>query len=133
MTNSIGQFEFLALHGNVEPLKEQTVVLSRPGVTGVAVWKTGTRGVRFTLRSVVDAESFEAARQLFADYKGSIGQDPVELVWSDLSLAGEGFQVIVLDVRPANIRGILGGVGGLNSPSLGWCECDWDLVAVTNE
>ena len=133
MTNSIGEFQFLALHGDPEPLKEQTVVLARPGVTGVAVWKTGVRGVRFTLRSVVDAESFEAARQLFADYKGSIGQDPVSLIWSDLALDGEGFQVIVLDVRPASIRGILGGVGGLNPPSLGWCECDWDLVAVTNE
>ena len=132
MTNSIGDFQFLALHGDPEPLKEQTTLLSRPGVDGVAVWKTGVRGVRFTLRSVVDAESFAAARQLFADYRDSIGQDPVDLVWSDLSLAGEGFQVIVLDVRPAGIRAILGGVGGLNPPSTGWVEADWDLVAVEN-
>jgi len=130
MTNSIGQFEFLALHGNPEPLKEQTVLESRPGVEGVAVWKTSPRGVRFTLRSAVDAESLLAARWLYSQYKELIGADPVELVWSDLAMAGEQFEVIVLDCRPVQIKAIIGGVGGLYPPSTGWCECDWDLVAV---
>lgn len=133
MTSSIGQFEFLTLHGNPEPLKEQTVLASRPGVAGVAVWTVSPRGVRFTLHSIVDAANLLAARQLFVQYKTLIGADPVELTWYDQAMADEPeqFKVIVLDVRPTQIKAIIGGVGGLNSPSAGWCECDWDLVAVS--
>jgi hypothetical protein len=133
MTNSIGEFTFLTLNGNPEPPKEECLVLSRPGVDGVAVWKTGQRGGKFTLRSAVDAADLTAARAQYAQYVASIGGDPVAVVWCDLALQtieGEAFDVIVLDVRPVSIRKILGGVGGLHTPSLGWCECDWDLVAV---
>ena len=133
MTYSIGEFDFLALHGNPEPLKEQCVLAGRPGVEGVAVWKTSPRGVRFTLRSAVDAESLTAARWLFGQYKTLIGGDPVELVWAGLAMTGESFQVVVLDCRPAEIKSIIGGVGGLYPPSIAWCECDWDLVAVATE
>jgi hypothetical protein len=131
MTNSIGTFTFLKLDGNPEPLKEECIVLSRPGVEGVAVWKTGRRGVKLTLRSSVDAADLDAARALVPAYQALIGADAVELVWCDIELADvESFQVIVLDVRPVEVKAIIGGVGGLNSPSGGWCVCDWDVVAV---
>jgi hypothetical protein len=130
MTHSIGAFTFVTLAGDPSPLKQQTLVLARPGVDGVAVWLLGTRGEKFTLRSAVDAGSFSDARGLFTQYKALIGGDPVKLVWNGLKMEDETFAVIVLDVRPVSIRRILGGVGGLNAPSQGWCECDWDLVAV---
>jgi hypothetical protein len=130
MSASIGQFEFLSLAGQVEPPKEECLLLSRPGVEGVAVWRVGKRGIKFTLRSTVDAESHAHARQLFAAYAATIGGEPVELVWDGLEMTDEGFKVIVLDVRPVEIKAIIGGVGGLNYPSEGWCVCDWDLVAV---
>jgi len=130
MANSIGSFEFLTLSGNHEPLKQECVVMSRPGVNGVAVWLTGGRGAKLTLRSAVDAADLEAARDLYVAYTGLIGADPVALVWCNLYAADENFNVIVLDVRPVSIKAIMGGVGGLNPPSLGWCECDWDVIAV---
>lgn len=130
MTYSLDQFDFLALHGNPDPLKEEVLVLSRPGVDGVAVWKIGKRGQKFTLRSVCDARDIAHARDLFCQYKALIGADPVSLTWADLPLANESAKVVVLDVRAATLKTILGGVGGLNPPSTGWVECDWDLVAV---
>jgi len=130
--NRIGDFQFLALHGAPVGLSEQLLVLSRPSVDGVAIWKLGRRGRPFSLRSVVDATSFEAARAMHDRYLGLKGADPVDLVWSDIELTTEKIMVAVLDVRPVpgRTRSMLTLVGGLNPPSLGWVECDWDLIAV---
>lgn len=130
MTCSIGTFTFLALDGHPVPPRDECVVLTRPGVEGAAVWRSGARGTRFTLRSFVDAKDLEAARGLYAGYLAAIGGDPLELTWYDLKSTDEGYKVVVLDCRPAEIKAIIGGVGGLNPPSEGWCECDWDLIAV---
>jgi len=133
MRYKIGNFEFLDLQGNPDSLKEQIEVTIRPGVDGIAVWKTGVRGKPFTLRSVVDALDVFHARQLFKAYADLVGADPVQLIWADMAAADDNVLIVVLDVRPISIRQIAGGVGGLNPPSCGWCECDWDLILITKE
>ena len=130
MEYSIGKFEFLALYGRPDVLRQQIEIAVRPGVDGVAIWKTGRRGKPFTLRSAVDANSIGHAQQLFYQYAQLIGADPVPLVFADMASVNDDVLVAVLDVRPITIRAIAGGVGGLNGPSYGWCECDWDLVPV---
>ncbi|HEY4760950.1 MAG TPA: hypothetical protein VIH42_10260 [Thermoguttaceae bacterium] len=131
MLYKIGNFRFLALQGNPDVFKEQLEVIMRPGVDGLAIWQTGSRGRPFTLRSVVDAVDIFHARNLFYEYAQLIGADPVIMIWSDMSTLNDDCKVAVLDVRAAVIRSILGGVGGLNPPSHGWCECDWDLVLLS--
>ena len=130
--NSIGDFEFLLLEGNPEPLKQQLEVLSRAGVDGVQVTRTGTRGAKFTVQSRTDAADRTAARALFASYCELIGKDPVPMTWWQIAMGGESFQVAVLDVRPVKIARVLTASGGLNNGSLGWCVCDWDLIAIGN-
>jgi len=129
--NRIGQFLFLVLLGQPEVHDKQTVSLvSRPGVDGVGLWLRGSRGRQFTMRSKVDAVNLAAARALYAQYHGLVGEDPVEMVWAGCSSTAEGYKVAVIDVRPVGVRGILGGVGGLHPPSRGWAEYEWDLVAI---
>jgi len=135
MTDRIGQCEFIALHGNPEGPRRLTELLSRPGVDGVAVWELGVRGTRFTLRSGVDLPSVQWAEYVMERYHELIGADPVQLVHGRIDYAPCGWQVAVLDVRRVRAVALLKSVGGLaqNAPSLGWLECDWDLVAVPVE
>ncbi len=135
MTDAIGQFEFLYLAGNVEPIKEQLLVLARPGVDGLAFWKQGIRGQPFALRSGIDCPSHTIAEQLMAYYVQLIGDDPVELVMAGVNYSELGAVFKVLDVRKAALRGIAFDVGGMNSPQSGsvpkaLLECDWLLTCV---
>lgn len=123
--NLIGPHAFISLGQCPDTTGEQPLVLSRPGVDGVAIWKTGERGRRFELRSAVDAASMAMARNLFDAYKRSVGGDPVPLVWAGLMVP---YLVVVLDVQPIRITANLLGVGGLSPPSYGWCECNWTLI-----
>lgn len=129
-TNSIGEFGFLSLIGHPPGIQQELELLQRPGVNGVGLWKTGFRGRPFRLRSLVDAQSKEDAREYYTLYCELIGADPVQLIYSDHDSEDEGYRVAVLSVTPLDIRALANSAGGLNSPSLGWIECDWDLVSV---
>lgn len=136
-TNRIGEFDFVTLHGSPERLREQILVMARPGVEGVALWKTNQRGIDFTLRSFVDVESFAEADALFEDYLDSIGEDPVGLEWSGVEQAARGFNVCVLEVNRVRQSEVLIDTGGLLASSPGggkaFLECDWKLIAIKNE
>lgn len=128
--DSIGQYEFLALHGNPEGPREMLEVLSRAGVDGLAFWRTGVRGRPFTLRSSVDLVSLAEAHYCFSLYQQLVGENIVPLVWGGIAFTGYGWQVKVLDVRLVSARAVIGVVGGMSPPSYGWLVADWELVAV---
>ena len=129
-TNYIGDFSFIALLGNREPPRQQLEIEARPSVDGLTIIRTGSRGTPFRLRSQVDAVSYNAAWTTFRQYLNLTNSDPVVLTQGGIVSTSEGFKVQVLDVRPVRIGPIKTSSGGLNAPSLGWVECDWDLVAV---
>lgn len=129
-TNSIGDFTFIALLGGREPPREQLEIEARPSVDGLTIIRTGSRGTPFRLRSQVDAASYNGAWTTFRQYLALIKSDPVVLTQGGIVSTAEGFKVQVLNVHPVKIGPIKSASGGLNTPSLGWLECDWDLVAV---
>ena len=127
----IGPFEFITLDGQPPAPQGSVAVVSKPGIDGILALYTGFRGQQFTLRSKVDAADKAAARQLYQSYRTLIGQGPQLLEWSGIEMfAAETFRVLVLDVKPVDIRTLAAASGGLNSPSLGWVECDWLLIGV---
>lgn len=128
-TYQIGDHEFLSL-SFPSPVKERPLAMDRPGVTGSAIWLTGERGKPFTVRSTCDAYHLNHAIELFLEYRTLIGQDPVDLIWNDYHVTDENTKVAVLDVRrvPDRIFRMAGATQGLNPPSLGWIEADWELL-----
>lgn len=127
---SIGPFAFISLDGVPPPVCQQPEVVAHPGVDSLSVWRTGKRGRPFTVRSRVDCASKAAAFALRKQYTEQIATGPHLMTWSDQLLVSEQAQVIVLDVRPGQVQELLGSSGGLNPPSLGWLECEWDLILV---
>ena len=127
--NQIERFTFISLEGDPLAISQETVVKSRPGVDNVAIWRTGSRGREFTLRSAVDGFSMVYARNLYYLYRGIIGT-AVDAIWNGMALTNADTKLIVLDVKPARGRcfAMLGGVGGESPPSMGWIECDWKLI-----
>lgn len=134
MVYSIGQFAFISLTGEVEPLKEEIEIVRRPGVDGVGLWKTGSRGRPHTLVSGVDVADVWTARYLYSLYRTLIGANPVPMVWQGWSSQQDSFNVVVLDVRIQRdgIFALLNSTPGLNAnPAYAWLNCEWDLVAIT--
>ncbi len=130
----IGQFEFLDLVGNPEQVKRQIVALARAGVDGHTLIDEGSRGTPFPLISRVDQQHLEHGRATYRSYCELIGSEPVELVWQDLDMTLESFQVAVLNVVQRNLHALAwGSAGGLHPPSLAWLECEWTLLAVATE
>jgi hypothetical protein len=128
--NSIGSEQFLEIVGMPDLAKMRLDLVERPGVDGTGIWETGTRGKPFTLLTRVDAEDLRAAIETFARYCKFPEQDSVDLMVQDVSFLTYGFTFQVLDVRPREICELANSSGGLNPPSLAWCECEWDLVAI---
>lgn len=129
--NMIGSFFFVALRGYPDVPKPQLEVETRPAVNGAQVTFLGYHPQRFTLRSQVDAPTFFAARQLFIAYQSLIGAAPVLCIWSGYDLSAEGLLHLVLDVRCVQCKTIPLAIGGINPPSQGYLECDWDLLPLT--
>jgi len=127
MSNAIGEFEFLSLHGQpLRPDDEQVLVCSRPGVDGVVLWLKGQRGRPFRLRAAVDCISFSQAVWLYGELLKLKDHDPVSLVWGGITMP---YQVSVIEVEPVERGSLLASVGGINPPSYGWAEYDFTLVS----
>ena len=133
--NSIGQFEFISLAGNpVPPSEQMDGPIWRKGVDGNAVWKTGKRGDKFTLRSKVDMVDLDEARKKFHEYTALQDDDPVVLVKNDYDYnAHEDWKVKVLEVRETVCEARGTSTGGLNPPSGAFLAAEWDLVAIENQ
>lgn len=130
LENKIGPFQFLGIRGPLAPLKEILSLDERPGVNGTEITREGEKGRPFTVRTWVDQASYQDARNTFLLYLFQIGRDPVQMIRGGENSFAEGYRVIVLDVREVFIGTIVPGPGGLNAPSAGYLECDWDLLAV---
>jgi hypothetical protein len=131
--NSIGSNDFLSLAGDPAALRASVELHMRGGVDGLTIARMGKRGAKFTLQSKVDQQDLQTARAtFFSNYLVLIGANPVKLLWRDLDMSGEGYNVAVLDVRPVRIaRQIISAGGFSGSNYLGAILiCDWDLVAV---
>lgn len=124
----IGPHTFLSIDGVPPVRQEQGQLVVRPGVPGVAFVLTGKRGVPFTVRTRVDYASKAVALAKRAEYAELAFAGKQQLIWSDHPLLTEdGAQVMVLEVRTIACGELLVSSGGLNSPSLGYLECEWDL------
>ncbi|HUX16796.1 MAG TPA: hypothetical protein VMW52_10015 [Phycisphaerae bacterium] len=130
MPDYLGSIPVLAFRGNPERLKEIAMVLMRPGVEGVAVWRSAKKGLPFQLRSESDAYNLGHATALYRNYCNQIAQDPQPIMWKGLDLSRDKIGVVVLDVKMVLCQRQILGVGGLFYPSLAWLECDWNMVAV---
>jgi len=128
--NSIGSEQFVEIVGAPDLAKMRLELVERPGVDGTGIWETGIRGKPFTLTTRVDAEDLRAAIEAFGRYCAMPESGPVDVVLQDVSYLTYGINFQVLDVRPREICELASSSGGLNPPSLGWVECEWDLVAV---
>jgi hypothetical protein len=128
--NQIGPQYFLSLDGGVETLKQDNELMVRPGVPGVGLKLTGLRGKPFKLRSRVDAATVVSAHDLKEQYNTLVGGGPYDLAQYGAIYSSIGVGFLVLDVRVVKISALAYLRGGLNPPSLGWLQCDWELVAV---
>jgi len=120
------------MDGPPDTIKNMVQVLRRPGVAGAAIWNMGQMSQPFQIRTGLDTPSFFAARSYFPLYASLIGQGPQTFVFSNYDMSTEGFLVVVQNVVPVpgQTKALLGGVGGLSPPSLGWIEVDWTLVPI---
>ena len=125
----IGPHTFLTLDGTPPMREQEGQIIVRPGVAGLAFWLTGERGQPFTLVSRVDCASKADALAKRYEYRQLVLAGKQSLIWGDHNLETEdGAKVMVLAVRPQRLGELLVSSGGLNSPSLGYLDCEWDLV-----
>lgn len=125
----IGPHLFLSIDGVPPVRQQQGQLVVRPGVNGVAFVLTGTRGVPFTVRTRVDCESKAAALAKRVEYAELAFAGKQSMIWGDHSVVTEdGAKVMVLEVRTLACGELLVSSGGLNPPSLGYLECEWDLI-----
>jgi len=126
----IGPHTFLSIDG-VPPVRQQEgQIIVRPGVNGSAFWLTGKRGEPFTVRTRVDCTTKAAAMAKRVEYAELAFAGKQSMTWGDHLVAtdGDDAKVMVLAVRPLRADEIVTSSGGLNSPSNGFLECEWDLI-----
>ena len=125
----IGNFAFIALDGQPDIPKPSVEVVARPGVNGLGFFQTGTRGEPFVLRSFTDASDFQFARFLASSYTQLIGTIQ-PMIWSGLNMAADNIFVMILNVRPIEVRAVAGGMGVTVTNPGAICICEWLMVAV---
>jgi hypothetical protein len=133
MENAIGEYEFLFLHGQIEPPRHNCLVLARAGVKGNSVWLDEKHGQSFKLRSVLDVYDLYDGRVAYNNYLELIGKDPMELIQNEQSASDEGFLVVVLDVKLIDLRAMETPCGGFDDANnRARLECEWELLSVLN-
>ncbi len=131
MAESIGDFTFVCLKGQPGVVQQEIELITRPGVDGTGLLRTGRRGQPFDLETGVDTQTLEAGRTLFNQYKALSGTDPVKMVWGAINLeTAESVLFGVLRVDLISLRPIAASVGGLNPPSGAWLQCRWNLIPI---
>jgi len=129
--NQIGAFKFLDLVGGIVLPQSMAELLERPGVDGLGLKFTGTRGRPFTLHSRVDAEDLADAHQAGRNYQQLVNNGFIySIAHQGIDYTNFGVEFAVLEVSNIRVSGRLLLMGGLFPPSLAWIEADWSLVAV---
>ena len=134
---SIDRYEFVTLvradaeSGGPLIIREQCQPISRMGVDGVAVLRTGRRSDPFQMRSGVDVINLASVSRAYALYADLIGRDAYTIVWQGIDYAtAYQSKYVVLDVTVLRSRYMPVQSGGLSSSSTAWLECLWTLQPV---
>ena len=137
---SLGDYEFVTFYRADAPaagplvIREQLLPISRLGVDGVAVLRTGQRSDPFQMISKVDCLNAARLTQQFQFYLKMIGEKAYDLVWQDVNYSSAyNTAYIVLDVAQIAARYMPVQSGGLNASSAYWLECLWTLQPVIAE
>lgn len=133
LDNSIGPHEFIALLGQRIIPRQLVMLDSRPGVVGTEITLAALKGEPFRLLSQVDAADYDTAWALHRSYLTTIGGGPQVLVQAGISsLTEANYAVQVINVWPGRILPIKNAVGFKKgaAPNEGFCECEWELIAV---
>lgn len=131
--NSIGDFDFLTLSGNVNAPAEQLVLDQRIGVAGTEVTRTGIRAVESVLTSTRDVLDLTAGRRLYREYLDLINDNPVEVVKDGEPSLDGLWKGQVLGVRLVILQAITAAVGGIEEdPPAAILVCEWTIIAIAN-
>ncbi len=130
-TNSIGSFHFLNLMGPPKFTGHQVEPIVRPGVDGTTFRRTGIRGEPLRWVTLVDTPTFEDTMTVLAAYQWLTGQAPQPVVWADVPIIGQRYQVLA--VNPLEAKATLLTTQGLNPPSLGLLRAEWFVWPIDHE
>lgn len=131
-TNFIGTYPMITMSMVPIGQKQTTDLEIRPGVDGVYVWLTGTRGEPFEVQTVTDVNSAQDAVVLMQFYEALVGT-VVPVMFANWIMPK---QYVVLNVRPIpdQCRQVLVGIGGTGGgPSYGILAASWTLVATEED
>lgn len=118
-------FGFLRVTGALTKSAQTFEEVIRPGVDGVGVWYTGSRGQPFALQTVSDFASDAAAKTVFDVYLSWKGQ-VLKLTHHEVFFS----DVLVRDVTLREVRRISAAVNGIQlaaGTSGVAMVADWDL------
>lgn len=131
--NSIGDFDFLTLRGNVNAPAEQLVLDQRIGVDGTEATRTGVRATPSVLTSTRDVLDGAAGRRLYREYLDLINDNPVEVVKDGEPSLDGLWKAQVLEVRLVILQAITAAVGGIEEdPPAAILVCEWTIIAIAN-
>jgi hypothetical protein len=103
-------FPFRNLNGTLVPTVPKTEREVRPGVNGIGLWLTGTRGEPFNITTSLDCVDLAAAYTAFTAYKTAI------LSKKDLYILSVLWGTVVLmDVKLDTIQRFNSAVGGIQN------------------
>jgi hypothetical protein len=129
--NLIDNIEMVSLTGQTKACTEQLEAISRVGVSGHIIARTGNRGDPFKLVSVRDyltTHHAQLAMRLYRTYKG---QDPVVIKWHGLDLhAYSKCKFAVLNVEPLNLQAVPIVVGGISADNKAILIAEWEVLPI---
>jgi len=103
-------FPFLSLQGPLMPTAPSFEREVRPGVNGIGIWDTGSRGQPFNLTTTLDCVSVAAAGTAYAAYLAAV------LTKKDLHYCSALWGTVVIQaVTLQSIRKLQSAVGGIQS------------------
>lgn len=132
--NKIGIHYFMSLDGNLEIPRGMLEVDQRLGVDGSEILHTRSRGVPFTLRSIVDVASYANGQFIYREYQNVhlASNNPAgPIIQSDYDTSAGGWYAKVLAIRLIKIQKAAVIVGGLNYTSGAILECEWTLIGIS--
>ena len=120
----IGPYTFISMSRCPSSPNQRLSTETRAGVNGTAIWRVGTGGQPFQVRTVADALTFGAAVTLFRSYETLIGSGALPIIYGGESMP---YLVAVLSVEPDDVAATAIGVGGLLGTSTGIVRATWTL------
>lgn len=107
-------FPFLTMEGALVPTAPTFEREVRPGVDGVGIWNTGSRGEPFSITTVLDCVSVSAGLTAFAAYLAAIGTKKdlyyLTALWGTVLV----HKVVLISCKKfhAGVGGVQGHTGG---------------------